>query len=180
MPQVHIGTFAFTGNRRADGTHGAWQPVQPRAHDRAVAHTVLDRFGIALADRPYTMISGGERQLCCRALAQEPTIVLDEPPQPRLWQPGKVMNDRSLAKSGMACCSRRMIPITLRAADRAICCVMASVSPTGRLAVLDRDQLRRLLHDGRPDYGSDSGAVAFCRPKKSEHSNVRGSVALLA
>jgi iron complex transport system ATP-binding protein len=43
----------------------------------------LERFGIAhLADRPYTMISGGERQLAllARALAQEPQfVVLDEP-----------------------------------------------------------------------------------------------------
>lgn len=66
VPQVHIGTFAFTVEtvvlmgRTAHGNLFS----RPTVHDRAVAHSVLERFGIsALANRPYTMISGGERQL---------------------------------------------------------------------------------------------------------------------
>ena len=43
----------------------------------------MSRLGIGhLADRPYTMISGGERQLVllARAMAQEPHLmILDEP-----------------------------------------------------------------------------------------------------
>ena len=57
--------------------------TRPSARDRMVAARVLDQFGIAhLAPRPYTMISGGERQLVllARALAQEPQfVVLHEP-----------------------------------------------------------------------------------------------------
>ena len=55
----------------------------PSAHDRAKAAEAMAMLGIThLADRPFTMISGGERQmtLIARALAQEPAmIVLDEP-----------------------------------------------------------------------------------------------------
>jgi iron complex transport system ATP-binding protein len=51
--------------------------------DRNVAEAELDEFGVShLADQPYAMISGGERQLVliARALAQELAyVVLDEP-----------------------------------------------------------------------------------------------------
>jgi len=55
----------------------------PSARDYAVAEETLRELGIdALRDRPYTAISGGERQLVliARALAQEaPCLLLDEP-----------------------------------------------------------------------------------------------------
>eukprot|EP00825_Cyclidium_porcatum_P009850 TRINITY_DN15037_c0_g1_i2.p2 TRINITY_DN15037_c0_g1~~TRINITY_DN15037_c0_g1_i2.p2 ORF type:complete len:287 (+),score=18.66 TRINITY_DN15037_c0_g1_i2:1191-2051(+) len=55
----------------------------PSRHDYEVALQTLDRLGIAdLAERPYTEISGGERQLTliARALAQGARIlVMDEP-----------------------------------------------------------------------------------------------------
>ena len=85
VPQTHVATFAFPVaavvlmGRTAHGNlfH------RPTAKDREVTAAVLEQLGIArLAERPYTMISGGERQLVllARALAQEPQfIVLDEP-----------------------------------------------------------------------------------------------------
>jgi len=55
----------------------------PGAKDRAVCGRVLEQLGIScLKDKPYTKISGGERQLVliARALAQEPAyLMMDEP-----------------------------------------------------------------------------------------------------
>ena len=55
----------------------------PTAHDRRVAAAALERMGIgALAGRPASAVSGGERQLAliARALATEArALVMDEP-----------------------------------------------------------------------------------------------------
>ena len=85
VPQTHTGTFAFTalevvlvGRTAHTGLFSA-----PSARDRTIAGDMLERLGVGhLSQRPYTMISGGERQLVlvARALAQEPRfVVLDEP-----------------------------------------------------------------------------------------------------
>lgn len=109
VPQSHHGTFAFTAldlvlmGRTAHG--GLFARPGPR--DRAVASAMLERLGIAhLAERPVTMISGGERQLVlvARALAQEPRfIVLDEPTASLdFGNQGKVMRQiRQLAADGL-------------------------------------------------------------------------------
>jgi iron complex transport system ATP-binding protein len=128
VPQTHVATFAFPVEtvvlmgRTAHGDLFA----RPTAKDRQVAASMLVRLGIAqLAERPYTMISGGERQLVllARALAQEPQfIVLDEPTANLdFGNQGKVMREiRALAASGLGVLFTTHDPNhALRAADRA-------------------------------------------------------------
>src|SRR5262245_3807133 len=85
VPQAQLGVFPFTvhdvalmGRTAHIGTFSA-----PSRRDRDVADEMLAVLGIGhLGDRPYTAVSGGERQLAliARALAQEPAIlVMDEP-----------------------------------------------------------------------------------------------------
>ena len=173
VPQVHIGTFAFTVETvvlMGRTAHGSLFS-RPSAHDRAVAHAVLERFGIAaLADRPYTMISGGERQLVllARALAQEPQfVVLDEPTASLdFGNQGKVMNEiRSLAKSGQGVLFTTHDPNhALRTADRAYLLrdgQRIADGPVGN--VLNREQLEA-LYRASVDRIADSGSGAGILP----------------
>ncbi len=172
VPQVHIGTFAFTVEavvlmgRTAHGNLFS----RPSARDREVAHAVLERFGIgSLALRPYTMISGGERQLVllARALAQEPQfIVLDEPTASLdFGNQGKVMNEiRALAASGHGVLFTTHDPNhALRAADRAYLLREGTRIAEGPVkTVLERAQLEALY--GAPVerlVDPETGAVAF-------------------
>jgi iron complex transport system ATP-binding protein len=172
VPQVHIGTFAFTVEtvvlmgRTAHGNLFS----RPSVHDRVVALAVLERFGIArLKDRPYTQISGGERQLVllARALAQEPRfIVLDEPTASLdFGNQGKVMAEiRALAASGHGVLFTTHDPNhALRAADRAFLLregMRLAEGPVG--TVLTREQLEE-LYRARVERLVDpqTGAVAF-------------------
>lgn len=85
VPQVHAAPFPYTvrqvtllGRIPAAGLFTA-----PGAADLERVHMALEQLGILhLADRVYTRISGGERQLTliARALAQEARLlIMDEP-----------------------------------------------------------------------------------------------------
>ena len=172
VPQSHQATFAFTVEtvvlmgRIAHGNLFS----RPTAADRAVAARSLERFGIAyLRERPYTMISGGERQLAllARALAQEPQfIVLDEPTASLdFGNQGKVMREiRSLAASGHGVLFTTHDPNhAMRAADRAYLLRDGARVAEGAVgAVLNREQLM-MLYDAPVEKITDPtvGASAF-------------------
>jgi iron complex transport system ATP-binding protein len=172
VPQSHQATFAFTVEtvvlmgRIAHGNLFS----RPTAADRAVATRSLERFEIAhLRERPYTMISGGERQLAllARALAQEPQfIVLDEPTASLdFGNQGKVMREiRSLAASGHGVLFTTHDPNhAMRAADRAYLLRDGIRIAEGAVnAVLNREQLMA-LYDAPVEKITDTtaGVIAF-------------------
>jgi iron complex transport system ATP-binding protein len=172
VPQSHVPSFAFTVETVVLMGRTAHSSLfsAPSAADRLVANRALERFGIAaLKTRPYTMLSGGERQLVllARALAQEPQfIVLDEPTASLdFGNQGKVMSEiRALAASGHGILFTTHDPNhALRAADRAFLMRDGQRLAEGRVReVLTRARLQALY--GAPiEMLTDeaTGTIAF-------------------
>lgn len=154
VPQVHAGTFGFSVldvvlmGRAAHGSAFA----RPSARDEAVAREALDRLGIAhLGGRPYTEISGGERQLAliARALAQEPrVVVLDEPTASLdFGNQGRVLAEiRALTGAGLAVLFTTHDPNqALRCADDVLMIRDGRASASGPAsAIVTRERLEQL------------------------------------
>lgn len=132
VPQAAAGLFPYTvrdvvlmGRTARVGLFAT-----PSRHDREVAGATIDALGIGhLADRPYTEVSGGERQLSlvARALAQEPCVlVMDEP-------------TASLDFGNQA----RVIGRIRDLADRGIAVVLSTHDPGHAFACADRVALMR-------------------------------------
>jgi iron complex transport system ATP-binding protein len=171
VPQAHAGTFAFSvfevvlmGRSAHGGVFG-----KPSARDREVAQAMIARLGIAaLSERPYTQISGGERQLVliARALAQEPRfVILDEPTASLdFGNQGKVMREiRRLAAEGLGVLFTTHDPNqALRYADRAMLLregVAIAAGETARL--LTPEWLEALYGVGIETIRDGDGRTAF-------------------
>jgi iron complex transport system ATP-binding protein len=172
VPQSHDTTFAFTVEtvvlmgRTAHGNLFS----RPNSADRDAAARALARFDIAhLRERPYTELSGGERQLVllARALAQEPQfVVLDEPTASLdFGNQGRVMHEiLALKASGHGVLFTTHDPNhAMRTADRVYLLRQGERIAEGATeAILDRPQLEALY--GTPVElitDRDTGRTAF-------------------
>jgi iron complex transport system ATP-binding protein len=137
VPQSHMPTFAFhvldmvmMGRTAHLGLFAS-----PSRHDEELAMEALESVGMAhLSEKPYTEISGGERQmvLIARALAQQARLMIMDEPTSNLdfGNQVRVLNHiRRLADHGMA------ILLTTHFPDHALLCA-------DRAAVLHEGKLR--------------------------------------
>jgi iron complex transport system ATP-binding protein len=172
VPQSHAGAFAFTVadlvlmGRTAHGTLFS----APTARDHAAARAAIERLGIGhLAERPATMVSGGERQLAlvARALAQEARfVVLDEPTAALdFGNQGKVMREiRGLAAAGLGVLFTTHDPNhALRFADHAMLIRQGRTLVQGPVAEVISQALLVQLYDAPVDriQAPDGGQPAF-------------------
>ncbi|MBU1170990.1 MAG: ABC transporter ATP-binding protein [Proteobacteria bacterium] len=85
VPQNHEGTFPYTVFDMVLMGRAAHIPFfsSPSPDDKDISWEAIEQVGLTeMAMRPYTLLSGGERQLVliARALAQQaPVIIMDEP-----------------------------------------------------------------------------------------------------
>lgn len=83
LPQFHQTVFPFTVMDVVLTGRAAYVLTTPSERDREKAWRAMSTLGIEqFADRPYTELSGGERQMVmiARVLAQNPDVILlDEP-----------------------------------------------------------------------------------------------------
>lgn len=145
VPQTHTPAFSYTvfnfvlmGRAPKVGMF-----EKPKAEDFEIVEKVLEEVGIAeLADKPYTEISGGERQQAtiARALVQEPKAILFDEPTAHLDYGNQLKTLRvinSLREKGYA------VIITTHNPDHAIMLggTTAILDRTGHLTVGDSEKI---------------------------------------
>ena len=167
VPQAQLGFFPFTIREVVLMGRTAHIGVftTPSSRDAEVAERMLYLLGIGhLADRTYTEVSGGERQLTliARALAQEPKVLVMDEPTASLdfGNQIRVLSEiKTLASHGIA------VILSTHDPDQAFLCAQ-------RVAILHQG---RLAHIGPPEdvitpsilravYGVEVEIVQLDRP----------------
>jgi iron complex transport system ATP-binding protein len=167
VPQSHAGPLAFTVEEVVlmGRTARLARFSTPSARDREMARACLERLGIGdLAERLYTEISGGERQLAlvARALAQEAAVlILDEPTASLdFGNQLRVLKELDALKSqGLSILMSTHQPEhALRVADRIALLKAGRIVAQGGLDLATAHTLAEL-------YGADAGEVARSLPQ---------------
>ena len=109
VPQMHSPVFPYKVIDVVVSGRAPYLGIStPTKEDYKLAYSVLDKLGLThLADKPYTLLSGGELRLVliARALVQQPKILLLDEPTSHLDLKNRVLVLkilREIAKEGIA------------------------------------------------------------------------------
>ena len=106
LNQFHQTTFPFSVVDVILTGRASFSRFSPNKEDFEAVEQILDRFNLThLKDKPYTSLSGGERQLVllCRVLVQQPDILLLDEPTNHLdlnYQIAVLQTAKELVKEG--------------------------------------------------------------------------------
>ena len=158
VPQSHVATFAFSVETivlMGRIAHGNLFN-RPTAIDRAIAGQALEQLGIShLRERPYTMSSGGERQLVLLARALPRWAQFGDPAVPANF--GRMKNAERYRRSadvdrrddGITRCSDDRYGIVKLVRDVGLAAVRRECDADGAVANGDRRRhsVPNLLHN---------------------------------
>jgi iron complex transport system ATP-binding protein len=106
LNQFHQMTFPYQVFDVILTGRASFSRFSPSQEDREAVHAILKKFDLEhLKDKPYTELSGGERQLIllCRVLVQQPNVLMLDEPTNHLdlnYQMAVLRTARELVKEG--------------------------------------------------------------------------------
>jgi iron complex transport system ATP-binding protein len=174
VPQAHAALFPFAVlDVVLMGRAARIAPfAMPSRQDRVIAQDALESVGMApLAAKPYTEISGGERQLVliARALAQQPQILIMDEPSASLDygnQMRLLAHIRRLARQNLSIVLSTHNPDhAFLAADRVALLNGGSLTALGTPADVLTPETLKELYDIDVVVGALDGSARICAPR---------------